>query len=189
MMKKLKLQVLQKFLSRLSKREKNIVYFSALLLLLLILDRIIIYPIYSKIKSLNNEIKAKELSISKNLRIVTQKQRILHETIQYASFLSNPESEEEGMTSLLKVIANIANKNSLYIIDMKPAGLKEDKNNIKRYLVNLSCEGQMEQIMDFMYNLENSNELLAVEKYQLNPKSKESSIAQCSMTISKIVIP
>jgi Tfp pilus assembly protein PilO len=72
---------------------------------------------------------------------------------------------------------------------MKPSGLKEEKDNTKKYLVSLSCEGQMEQIMDFMYNVENSRKFLTIEKYQISPKTKESSVINCTMTISKIVIP
>ena len=47
----------------------------------------------------------------------------------------------------------------------------------------------MEQLVDFMYNIENSDKLLMIEKYQISPKSKESSVAKCAMSISKIVIP
>jgi Tfp pilus assembly protein PilO len=188
-MKFIKLEEIQQIFSKLSKRERNIVYIGVFLIALFILDRVIIYPVYSKIRSLNDELKEKELSITRDLRIASQKEKIIHETVKYASFLSSPKSEEEATTSLLKAIEGLANESSLYIIDMKPAGLKEDKSNIKKYLVSLSCEGQMEQVMKFMYDVENSNELLAIEKYQINPKTRESSVVQISMTISKIFVP
>lgn len=185
----LKPQDLIKMITRLSKREKAIFYAAATIVTLLLLDRLIVYPVYSKIASLNNEIRSRESGIVRDLHIISQKDRIANEAKQYASYISSSQSEEEEMTSFLKEIENLANKSSLYIVDMKPAGFKEEKDSARKYLVNVSCEGQMEQIMDFMYNIENSSLLLGIEKYQVGQKSKESSIAQSTMTISKIVLP
>jgi len=184
----LKIQALYKFLSNLSKREKIIFYATTFFVLLAFLDRLIIYPIYSKIRSINNEVSEKESGIVQNLRILSQKDRIEYETKKYASFFNKSKSEEENMTSFFKEIENLANKSSLYVVDIKPAGAKEYKNKTQKLLVNLNCEGQMEQIMDFMYSIENSRGLLTIEKYQISPKSKESSIAQASISISKLVI-
>ncbi len=182
------IEVLRKFFSQLSKRERLVLYVAVIFVSISLLDRLLIYPVYSKIDSLNKEINQKETGISRHLRILEQKERILSEAKNYAPFLRKPKSEEEEMTVFLKEIESISNKSSLYIIDMKPAGSKEEKNNIKRFTVNLSCEGQMEQIMDFMYNIENSDELLMIERYQLNPKSKESMVIQCNRARSKLII-
>jgi Tfp pilus assembly protein PilO len=92
------------------------------------------------------------------------------------------------MVSLLKEIESFANKSSVYLVDMKPAGLKPSDSS-KKYLISLNCEAQMEQLSDFMYNIENSNKLLTIEKYQISPKSKESSVVRCSMSIAKIIMP
>jgi hypothetical protein len=188
-MQLLKAADFNKFLSRLSKREKLILYAAAFFLALTVIDRAVIHPVYSKIKTLNEQIDAKEAGIIQDLRVLSQKEKILSETAKYASFMGTTQPEEEAVTGLLKEIESIANKSSLYIVDMKPAGQKTEKDNTKKYLVNLNCEGQMEQIMGFMYNIENSNTLLSIEKYQISPKSRESSLAQSSITISKAVMP
>ena len=47
---------------------------------------------------------------------------------------------------------------------------------------------QMPEVASFFHHLESSNELLRVEKYDIQPKNKESSIARCSMTVSKTVL-
>jgi hypothetical protein len=76
----------------------------------------------------------------------------------------------------------------VYLIDLKPAGLKTTGGS-KRYLINLNCEAQMEQVVEFLYNVENSDKLLTVERYQITPKSKESKVAKCNIAISKIAAP
>ena len=185
----IKLQNIGKFLTKLSKRERAVFYSAVFVVLLLLLDRSIIYPVYSKIKSLNTQIKDKEIGIVKDMRILAQKERIEAEAKKYASYASQTEAEEEAMTAFLKEIEELANKSSLYVVDMKPQGVKEEKNKSIKYMITLSCEGQMEQVMNFMYNVENSNSLLTVERYQMGPKTRESSIAQSSMSISKIAVP
>ena len=183
----LKFQEFYKFLSRLSKREKFVFYGALFFVSITLLDRLIISPISSKMKSLDKEIKEKEDTIRNSLRIVTQKDRILAAKNKYSSFSNALESEEEEVTSLLKEIEVLANKSSVYLVDMKPASAKGSAGS-KKYLINLNCEAQMEQLVDFIYNVENSNELLTIEKYQISPKSKASSVVKCSIYISKISI-
>ncbi|MFH0838764.1 MAG: GspMb/PilO family protein [Candidatus Omnitrophota bacterium] len=186
-MKMLKLQDVYTLLSRLSKREKTILYVALSVFTITLLDRLIIYPISSKIKSLNSEIQEKELAIKKNLRIWLKKDKILAESARYSEVFVFSKSDEEELTTVLKEIETLANRSSVYLIDMKPAGLKQVGSS-KRYMVNLNCEAQMEQLIEFMYNIENSNKILTIEKYQITPKARESSVAKCSMSIAKILL-
>ena len=149
---------------------------------------LIILPVYSRVSSLNAAIRKKEKAIARDLGILAQKKKIESEAKKYEAFMGKSLTDEEEVTLLLKEIENTASKAALYIVEMKPAGSREERNKLKKFVVNLACEGQMEQIMGFMYNIENSTMLLTVEKFQLTPKSKESSIAQCTMTISKVVM-
>ncbi|MBU2258472.1 MAG: hypothetical protein KJ926_05065, partial [Candidatus Omnitrophica bacterium] len=71
---------------------------------------------------------------------------------------------------------------------LKPSGIK-DMGPFKKYFITLSCEAQVEQLVGFFYGIENSDKLLSIDKYQLMPKSSESSVAKCSMTISKMTLP
>jgi hypothetical protein len=187
-MVKINLQQLYAMLSRLSKREKLVLNLTVLVISLTLLDRMIINPITFKMRSLNKEIQEEMTSIKKNIRLVAQKETIRSEAGKYDSYVSSSKSEEEEITSALKEIENLANKSSVYLIDMKPGGLKETSST-KKYLINLNLEAQMEQLTDFMYEIESSNWMFTIEKYQIGPKSKDSSVAKCSMTISKMVLP
>ncbi|MEE8360286.1 MAG: hypothetical protein V3S04_05100, partial [Candidatus Omnitrophota bacterium] len=184
-MKLLNLSSLQTFLTRLSKREKAVLYMAALIISLTLLDRMVIYPIFSKMEELTEEIGEKESGIKRSIHILTHKDRILAASVKYKTLIRSSRSEEEEMTSLLKVIEMLASNNSIYLVDMKPGGVEETKA-AKKYLLNLNCEAQLEQLIHFMYNIEESGELLTIEKYKMGPKSKESSVARCSMSISKI---
>lgn len=181
------LQTLNLFLNRLSKKERAIFYIAAGIVSLLILDRAIVSPVFSKIRSLNKEVEDKKATIKKNLRILAQKDRILTEGNKYNSYLGDSKiSDDEQITLVLKELESLASKSSVYLVDMKPNGIKESGSS-KKILVNLNCEAQMEQLIDFMYNMENSDNLLSIEKYQITPKAKESSVAKCSIAVYKVV--
>ncbi|MBU1061781.1 MAG: hypothetical protein KJ952_03545, partial [Candidatus Omnitrophica bacterium] len=179
--------LLYSFLARLNKREKAILYGALFIVSLTALDRLVIYPIFSKMEALDEEIKKTESDIKKNLHILSHKDRILAEKTKYNSFLSSSKSGEEEMTTLLKEIEVLANENSIYLVDMKPRGL-EDVGGSQKYFINLNCEAQMEQLTTFMYAIESSDRLFTIEKYQISPKSKDSSLARCNMAISKIIV-
>lgn len=185
---KVKLQQLQVFLSHLSKREKLIFYSAVFFVSLTLIDRLVVSPISGKLKSLDDEIKEKHQAIAQALRILSQKEKIAAASAQVGAYKTDPKSDEAEMTSLLKEIESMANKSSVYLIDLKPAGFKGSGLS-KRYLINLNCEAQMEQLVDFMYTIENSNRLLTIEKYQISPKSKESTVAKCSLSLSKLSVP
>jgi len=173
-------------LSRLSKREKLILYAAAALISLAFLDRLLLRPILLKMKEIDKKIEQQKTTIKKNLRILTQKERILNEGNKYASYsIEAPSSEEE--VSLLKNIESLASESLIHLVAIKPIGSGEEEAS-KKYGVSLDCEAQMERIADFMYRVESSSDLLKVEKFNISQKAKESDIVKCSISVSKIVI-
>ncbi len=180
-----KLGALRASLSKLSKRESSVLYVTVVVVSLVVVDRMIVSPVFGKLNFLNNEIREKEASIKKNMRILGQKDKIIAEGERYSSVLSRNKTEEEEATSMMKEVEGLANTSSVYLIDMKPGSVKKVGQS-KQYIINLGCEAQMQQLAEFMYGIENSKELLTIEKYQIGPKSKDSSVARCTMTISKI---
>jgi hypothetical protein len=182
------LQILQKFLIRLSKKEKLLFYCAVFFVFLVLLDRLTISPIVSKMRSLDKEIRDKQAGLNKDLRILAQRERTINLKNKYASYLVSAKTEDEEMIAFLKETEKLANQNSISLVELKPAGAGKEGDS-KKYLVNLNCEATMEQLVSFIYSLENSDKLMNVDKYQITPRSKESNIVQCNIVISKIVLP
>ncbi len=187
MLKIPKLEEIRKIISRLAKREKMVLYTAVAVLSITVMDRGIISPFLSKIKSLDTDIQKKEKEIKNALHVLGLKNRISAEIVQYASYIGGAQSEEEHVTLLLKEIEIIASKSSVYLVDMKPAGAKNTAACVK-YMVTVNIESAMDKLIDFMYAIESSNKLLTVQKYQVSPKNQDSNVAKCSMTIFKTVI-
>ncbi|HAH21273.1 MAG: hypothetical protein A2Y00_02430 [Omnitrophica WOR_2 bacterium GWF2_43_52] len=182
-----KIQSLYAVIARLSKREKLVLYGAAFFVSLTVLDRLVVSAVIGKMRHLDAQIKEKTDAARENLKLLARKERIIAETKKYASFLNNEQSREELVTSVLKEVEDLANKSQVYLIDIKPAGFK-DSGSIREYTISLNCEAQMGQLVEFMYSIEKSSLLLSIDKYQLSPKAKESSLARCSMSVSKITL-
>ncbi|RKY28258.1 MAG: hypothetical protein DRP61_02140 [Candidatus Omnitrophota bacterium] len=176
------------FFSKLSKRERLIFYLTIFFVFLFLVDKLVIEPLLSKMKTQEEEIKEKRMLIKKDLHILSIKDRILEESKKYEKFFSKTKSLDEEVTLILKEIESLANKSSVYLIFIRPGEVREE-GSFKELLINLNCEGEMSQIVDFLYSIENSPKLLTIERYVISPKSEGSSLAQCRMIISKIVIP
>ncbi len=180
-----KIQSLYKVLANLSKRERVILYCTVGFFFVFILDRVIISAVFDKIKSLNRQADDMRTEIRKNMRILAYKESISEGTKRYSSLMRSLKSEEEEMTAILREVENLASKSSIYLVDMKPSGTT-DMGMLRKYIVDLNCESQMEQLVDFMYNIENSGKLLTIERYTISQKSRDSSIARCRLNISKV---
>ena len=171
-----------------SKREKLVFFGAIFIVSAAFVDRVIVHSLSQKISGLDKQIKGRESEIQKDLAIMARAKTIELQQTNYKSYTGARDSENEEFTVFLKELESIASKSKIYLVDMKPTGTKQTGES-KKYLVNLNCEGEMEPLVEFMYNLENSNKLITVEKYQISPKSKDTAIAKCSLVISKLVIP
>ena len=187
-MKKIDFQKLYKKFLKLEAKQKKNLYIVLFFVVLLVVDRGIIYPIGSAIKRLNEDIMQRKEKIKKDLGVYDQKDRVNEAVSKYEDFLSGTRPKDEEITFLLKDIEILANKSRVYIVDLKPSISKEEGSVIK-YFVNLNCEATMGTIIEFLYLLDNINKMFFVEKFRISLKSKDSDLLVCSLVISKVVIP
>ncbi|MBN1870246.1 MAG: hypothetical protein JW847_06715 [Candidatus Omnitrophica bacterium] len=176
------------YISKLSKRERTIFYITAIVAGLVLLDRLILAPILSKIHELNETITLQEQAIEQSLLVVMQEDRVKEESKLYAPYLSKPEGEEKEVTAFLKEIENIAKQSSVYLVDIKPAG-KDVDGVATRHYAKLNYEAQMEQVFNFFHSITSAGQLLKIESYDIRPKTEGGSIVTCSVSVSKTIIP
>jgi len=180
--------MVQGFFAKISKREKIVFCISLGFVMLSFLDRAILGPIFDKIKSLDSEIMTIEDNIKKNVKIIGLQERIEAEETRYATFAVQARSEEEETAHLLKAIEMMSVGAGVYLIDLKPSGIKSE-GLVKKFMVNVSCEGQMEQLIKFMFLIEDADSLLQIGAFGIGPKSKRSTVARCELLVYKVVIP
>ncbi|MFH1045531.1 MAG: type 4a pilus biogenesis protein PilO [Candidatus Omnitrophota bacterium] len=173
--------------SRRPKREKMIFYAIVFVLALVFLEQLILEPILGKMRALDQEIGTEEARIKKNLHILAQKDTLKKEIDYFDAYAGEQLSQEEQTVGLLQEIEEMANKTALYVIDIKAAGLSETEQ-LRKFLVKLNCEAQLQQLTNFFYDVESSKKLLKIEDFDIRPKTEGSSVVRCTITISKAVL-
>ncbi|MBN3039802.1 MAG: type 4a pilus biogenesis protein PilO [Candidatus Omnitrophica bacterium] len=178
------LNSLQTFFLRLSKREKLIFYITLGVILMLVFKLLLIEPALTKMSEQDKEIADKKKIIKLDLRLLAIKDKVEEESKKYEGFLMQAGSAEEEVVLMQKEIQRLADEAGLYVGNIRP-GEVEEKGFFQTYLINVNCEGEMPQIVDFLYGLETSAVLLTVERYTITPKNENSSVAVCRLVVSK----
>jgi hypothetical protein len=187
MIKPPKISGLLNAVSHFSKKDKLLLYAAVIIVSLLLFDWLVIRTFSGLIAGLDKQIQDKEARIKTDLKILSQKQRIEIQRANYGSYLGLGTTDNEEFTLILKEVETLANKAGINLVDMKPGGVKEFGAS-KKYQITLNCEGPMEKIVEFMYEIETAKKLFTVEKYELTPKSKDTALVKCAMTISNLVL-
>ena len=176
------------FLAGLNKRQKILFYGAIAFVIFASIDRVVLAPVLGRVHQLDEQIKLEEEIIKRNLSILSQKESLADEINKFTSYLSKSQSEEQDITNFSREIESLAKVASVYLTGIRPAG-KRVEGITKKYLIELDFEARMEQLFEFFYAIENSDKLTKIELYYITPKSGESSIATCSIRVSKIIIP
>lgn len=173
--------------SNLSNREKRLFYFTITLILIWIVQRFAIKPIFVKWKEIDEKIAVSSLKLEKNTKIISRKERIKREYENYASSVKMEGTEEEEMAKFLTEIESLASKSSVRITDIKPRPIKRVQI-FKKYIVELEAEGDISQLSKFIYDIQNSSQLLKVDKFSLGTKGAGTNLLKCHLLVSKILI-
>ena len=175
------------FYAKLKKGERRILFITLFILGALFVDRVIVLPITMNLNGLSSSIQDQESAIKKSLNVLTHKETIIEESREYSQYSLEAKNPEEEMVSLLKEVESVAERSGVNLIYVKPGTVKDEKG-VKKYYSNIEFESPMEQAATFFHGVESSNKLLKIERYTIIPKSKDSSIARCTISIYKTVL-
>ena len=181
------MKAITQFYAKLSKKERRVLFVALLAAGFAFVDRVIVLPVATTLSDLNHNIHEQETSIKKSMTMLLHKDSIISDSREYMAYSVEAKNAEEEMVALLKEVESVAEKSGVALIYVKPGTVKEE-SGIKKYYANLECEAPMEQVATFFHDIESSNQLVKIEKYQIQPKSKESSIARCTVSVYKTVL-
>ena len=176
------------FLDKLSGKEKLGLFVGIVFLSLALLDRLIISPVNSKMQQMNQEIKIAEKQLGFDLRNLGQKEIVAREYKKLTQNIRKVGSDEEEVAKALAEIEELTRKSAIYVVDIKPQSPRS-VDFYTEYSVEIEAEGQMESLINFLYELNNSSQLLRAEKLHFSLKEKDSPVIKASILITKILLP
>lgn len=174
--------------SHFTRRERNLFYFAVILIFLWIAHTFVIKPIVVKWKEIDKQLEVSSLKLERNQKMIARREKIQRDYNSYASSVKMVGSEEEEMAKFLTEIESLARSSSVYISDIKPRPVKKVEF-YKKYFVELDAEGDINQISKFIYDIQNSSQLLKIDKFSLGTKGAGTNLLKCHLLVSKILIP
>ena len=129
-------------------------------------------PIYDKTSVYSQEIKQAKVMIRKYMALEHNRTEILKAQKQIEGYLNLKGSDEDKSAMVMSKIEAEARKAKLQILDMNSAGVTKIKGGVTLYRINLSAEGQLKNLLDFISGVEGANILLQVEKIALSVKDE-----------------
>ncbi len=180
--------MIQKFISKLSDKEKKIFYATVVVVLLSFLDRLFLGPVTAKLKSIDEDIKYKETSIKRDSRFLAYKDRILNEKKILQHFYNQKhQTEEEIIAAFLRRIEALASQANINLIKVNPSE-GEQKKGYRGYSASLECNGKLKDVVTFMHLVDTSDELIRITVVNMTAKKSSSDEITSVMSISKIIV-
>jgi Tfp pilus assembly protein PilO len=189
------------FLDKLSAKEKIGLSVAFVFLAVAFLDRLLISPIRARFNALNQQIRTGEKQLGSDIRNLNQKDAIEEEYRKSFPYIQRSGSDEEEVAKILGEIESLARKSSVYLVDMKPrkpqpvgsppggtSGPAEGTDFYKEYTVEIEAQGQMESLMNFIYQLNTSSQLLRIETLRITQTKSGSKTLTASMLITKVLV-
>ncbi len=180
--------MISKFISGLTANEKKILTITSLFVLLALFDRLLVGPSLGRMKELDENIAKEEDVIKQNMRFLGYKERIVKDAATFKDFYTKDvRSEEEVTADFLKKLELMGTQSAVELSKISPVAPEYQKDYVK-YFATMDCSGKLENITAFVYAINNSKELIKVEKMTLGSNARNAEVVQASLTISKMIV-
>jgi Tfp pilus assembly protein PilO len=174
-------------LERLTKRERVLVYATVAVVGAAIGYALIFEPLANLRRRLNAQVEEAALKLNKSLDLLRREKTVKEQFRKYAVYAKSLGTDEQAIAYLLKAIEEKATLSAVRISNIRPRPVK-DKGSYKEFSFEVVAESDLEEIFKFVYELQNSQDILKVRKLTLTLKSPEQQVLKASMEISKISV-
>ncbi len=161
---------------------------ASLFVLLALFCRLLLGPSLSRMKELDDNIAKEEDVIRQNLRFLGYRERIVKEASAFNEYYTKDvRTEDEVIADFLKKLELMGTKSKVELSKISPAAQEYQKHYVK-YMVTMECSGKLEDVTGFLYTINNSKELIRVEKMTLAGNTRAAGTVQASLTVSKMIV-
>lgn len=161
----------------------------AAFVVLLVVAGILAGPIRSRVRRADERIVDLEKLMARNLRVLSpsSKDVVLRDYRQYGDALRKKGSTAEESAAMLAEIEMLASQGGIVLTTTKPQEPRIETDS-EQYTVVLEFEAGIKQSLVFLYAVENSTQMLRVDRLVLDGKGgKTGGVLKASVTLSRVV--
>jgi len=166
-----------------NSKEKILAVGVGLLLAVFVLKNLVLGPIYDKMTMYGQEIEQNQMAMRKYMVLEKNRPEIIKAQKQIEGYSSLRGSDDEKASMIMGKVESEARRCKLQILDMSPVGSSKAKSGMNVYRVSMRAEGQLKNILDFIFGIEGASILLQVEKIALSAKDEAGSALKIDITI------
>ncbi|NTV28818.1 MAG: type 4a pilus biogenesis protein PilO [Candidatus Omnitrophica bacterium] len=180
--------MINKFISGLKPDQRKILAVVSVLVILGLFYVLLLRPVLHRSNEIDALIVKEQETVRKNTRFLAKREQVIKEAGAFKDyFTKDVRAEEEVIADLLKKVELLATQAGVQMSKISPAG-QDVQNDYIKYLVSVDCSGALESLTNFMYAINNSQDLTRVEKMNIGSNAKSADTVQASFTISKMII-
>ena len=162
---KLKLRVPS--LAELNARERLLAAGSAIVLLVVVMDRLVLSPWLRQGQAVRQEIQRMEKALQHHHQLLARKDRVVAQMDAYQKYLRPMLADELQMAALLKEIEELSRQAHITLLETKPLAVEAD-SLMKRYPLDVQFECTLEEWVDMVIQLESSPSLFQIVRSSLS---------------------
>jgi hypothetical protein len=171
-----------------SRREKFLGSGTIGITLIALAYNFVMEPIVKRWDVLDSEVRSKEVLLTKNTRILRNKDVIEKVHSEYMKFFQKEKltSEEESAIALSN-IEKLARGTNVRITNIKPLAVK-GFGDYNKFTFRVTTESRIDELTKFIYDLQSSEQLLKIERMVLRAKEREPDTIKGILHITKISV-
>ncbi|VAX36086.1 GTP-binding protein HflX [hydrothermal vent metagenome] len=171
----------------LSNREKKIFFVCLMIISIFILNRGLFKPLQNRTVTLSQKIQKGEKHLRKSLRVSHEYESILKKYEKYLVNFKQEMSDEKEMSAIIAQIESMMTQNQLQFSEMKPQKIVE-MDFYKVFSVSLKMNGDLDQINQFLYTLQNVPYFFQVDKLRLEKVVRQKVNLKATLVLSRLLI-
>jgi Tfp pilus assembly protein PilO len=154
-------------LAELNARERLLAAGSAIVLLVVILDRLVLSPWLRQGQAVRQEIRRLEGALQHHRQLLAREARVVAQMEAYQKYLRPMLADELQVAALLKEVEEISRQADIALLETKPLAVEADPL-MKRYPLDVQFECTLEAWVDFVIQLESSPSLFQIVRASLS---------------------
>ena len=170
-------------LASLSRRERLLVAGSVLVLCVVALDQLVLGPWWRHITKIRRDITRLESSIGGYHELLRRSPQIQGEIESYTEYLRPVDAEQPTLATLLREIESLGEQSGISLGEVKP--LEGSTNSLyQEFAIQVQYRGSLEQWVHFVYLLQTSKSLFAVERLAVERSGEDPGVLQGSVRLT-----
>lgn len=174
----------------LNKKEKALVAGLSVLVTMFLIERFIFTPFSDKMESAQIKIRAQEEKMARLFYMESQKEHIMDVYEKARAYILTSDKEKSTFSTMMNTIEEFAKASNVIILKMKPeTSEEEEQRDYKIRRVTLSVEGYIDEVIEFLYKIENSDYPLNMYRVDVKSKSRATNLLTADMEVHLVYFP